>query len=201
MTDQELTDIIQIKTAEGVRFGNGWFSLVKDLYNELLNNDWDGNFSCVKEKYGVLKFYLSTCHSEFEKIIERYEKLSVSTCDICGEPGRLIDLHTICAKHYVFYRYRYQKEFINHKNLIACKICGYISIVDKECTCCNFTQWNPTNSFPEEEWYKIQQIDWYSYIRGIDDQQISPLPKSPEHIILFTADEINNYEYITEFDF
>ncbi|WP_354201557.1 hypothetical protein [Bradyrhizobium sp. JR4.1] len=61
----------------------------------------------VKEKYGSLRFYWSgrlspTATALIEEAIELAEARSATTCEICGEPGRLFGggwLTTRCAVH------------------------------------------------------------------------------------------------------
>ena len=47
--------------------------------------------SQVKEKYGTLRFYMTTSSDEMEKLIDVAEKLSETTCELCGMPGSLRD--------------------------------------------------------------------------------------------------------------
>ena len=44
----------------------------------------------IKEKFGGLRVTPSTSNKELDDIIEEYEQLSKSTCEICGAEGKLI---------------------------------------------------------------------------------------------------------------
>jgi hypothetical protein len=57
--------------------------------------------SQVKEKYGTLRFYMSSETDEMDAAIHKAEYLSSKTCDICGKAGRLRGEHwvqTLCDK-------------------------------------------------------------------------------------------------------
>jgi hypothetical protein len=43
----------------------------------------------VKEKFGTLRFYMSSYFDEFFNFIDEAEKKSAMTCEQCGEPGTL----------------------------------------------------------------------------------------------------------------
>jgi len=45
--------------------------------------------SQVKEKFGTLRFYMSTETDEMSKIIDEYERKSEVTCESCGKPSKL----------------------------------------------------------------------------------------------------------------
>ena len=77
-----------------LEIGNGWYELVykmcveiDDLYEENI-----GKISIlqIKEKYGIMRIVASTSNKELDDIIEKYEQLSKSTCEICGAEGKLI---------------------------------------------------------------------------------------------------------------
>lgn len=57
----------------------------------------------VKEKYGGLRFYISSGTDEMYKLIEQAEIKSYKTCEICGLPGKLREkgmwLKTLCWWH------------------------------------------------------------------------------------------------------
>lgn len=55
--------------------------------------------SQVKEKFGVLRFYMTGYNDEIEQAIEQAKELSATTCEKCGNPGQLRDtgwLFTLC---------------------------------------------------------------------------------------------------------
>lgn len=99
----------------GFEVGNGWYQLVKEaclklepIMAALKAKDPEGwsygyyRASQVKEKFGTLRFYL-TCNTPItDKIIERAEKKSAITCDVCGKQGKLTGtgwVATRCKRH------------------------------------------------------------------------------------------------------
>lgn len=69
--------------------GEGWYGLLKNLIEELLEIGWDRRLNQCKEKFGGLRFYLSTYPEGSDAIISKYESLSYKTCEVCGEEGVL----------------------------------------------------------------------------------------------------------------
>lgn len=73
--------------------GPGWFDLIRGLSLSLeviIKNHPNGEgmyASQVKEKYGMLRFYMSCETDEITKLIEKAENLSYITCEVCGKPG------------------------------------------------------------------------------------------------------------------
>lgn len=67
--------------------------------------EYDANYpraSQVKEKFGTLRFYMSSSNDKIEKLIDEAERKSAITCEECGEPGVLRGggwLKTLCDKH------------------------------------------------------------------------------------------------------
>jgi hypothetical protein len=56
----------------------------------------------VKEKYGTLRFYMTTETEEMSEWIAEAEDESAVTCEECGAPGRLRSkgwLYTACDEH------------------------------------------------------------------------------------------------------
>ncbi len=95
--------------------GLGWYDLIRDLsikieriledYNEV--NPWvEGQDNIileiyaiqVKEKYGTLRFYLNVDTQEIRDLIEEAEALSLRTCDCCGAPGRMRNMHWFAVR-------------------------------------------------------------------------------------------------------
>lgn len=77
----------------GFECGDGWFKLIYSLASNIVDvieaNDLDISCSQVKEKYGGLRFYMSSSTDAIESLIEKAEELSFRTCEICGEEGKL----------------------------------------------------------------------------------------------------------------
>ena len=74
----------------------GWSSLVRACHAELLSLDPNYVVLQVKEKFGGLRYYYATTHepndlnSELMRdVVARYERLSLSVCESCGELGEL----------------------------------------------------------------------------------------------------------------
>ena len=82
--------------------GEGWYPIIKDLINELIELGWDKRITQVKEKFGGLRFYIETYPEGGQDVIIKYEKLSYETCEKCGEKGSNRNLgwyYTLCDDH------------------------------------------------------------------------------------------------------
>ena len=206
MTDEQLEILLKEATGDDIRFNKGWYLLVKNLYAELEEAGWDRKVTCVKEKYGQLAFYLENRTPYLLAIIQKYQRLSVLTCEYCGMPGRTMDMgwdKTVCPIHYLEWRINLQKDYRNYRNLGNCEICGFVSMLNETCITCNNEQWNAATHgewWTRQERIKEYQLSWYSYVTGIPDNQISLFPKAENHTLYFNSEELNNYEEITEFN-
>jgi hypothetical protein len=85
--------------------GEGWLDLVSDLVDELLSFGAGFEVLQIKEKFGGLRFYVRYTEVEesqkLRDIIQKYERLSYETCEVCGEPGRVREgywARTLCDK-------------------------------------------------------------------------------------------------------
>ena len=82
----------------------GWYPLIKNLINELINLGWDKQVTQVKEKFGGLRFYINGGSDEMYNKITETEKLSHETCELCGKKGELRTkirwFTTLCDEHY-----------------------------------------------------------------------------------------------------
>jgi|SRR3982751_3212382 len=111
---QRNADIRSSAMGWGFECGDGWYHLIRDVaedlyplvekYREVV--DEDGCYPVVtqvKEKYGTLRFYMSTATDEMHDIIDKYEELSVKTCEVCGNPGSIDHtkgwLSATCKEH------------------------------------------------------------------------------------------------------
>lgn len=94
----------------GFEHGNGWFEIVWDLSNKLeamilaLPEEARGPYSAsqVKEKFGTLRFYMSSETDEMSDAIREAEEQSAVTCETCGNPGTSGGsewLRTACVLH------------------------------------------------------------------------------------------------------
>jgi hypothetical protein len=83
---------------------NGWFPLIKELIEDLINLGWDKQICQVKEKFGGLRFYINSGSNEIYDRISKSEKDSYNICEKCGEPGKLRNdigwYLTLCDNHY-----------------------------------------------------------------------------------------------------
>jgi len=91
----------------------GWYPIIEylthDLYELSLEySEGSINVECVRDKMGGLRYYVEY-HlpdeeiMEIEKLIRKYEKQSLKTCEECGESGSMCSpkifwFVTLCAK-------------------------------------------------------------------------------------------------------
>jgi hypothetical protein len=87
----------------GCECGDGWFKLIHDLsyhiYYGCKNENipmgssivepWNFYLTQVKEKYGTLRVYCSVNYDWIDKLIEKAEELSETTCEVCGKEAIL----------------------------------------------------------------------------------------------------------------
>ncbi len=75
--------------------GDGWEPLIRRLsltLSRLASKEPDPTiFQAVqvKEKYGTLRFYMSSATDAMYNAIDAAERASAKTCESCGKPGRL----------------------------------------------------------------------------------------------------------------
>jgi len=105
-------DMTQTAMCWGIECGDGWYTLLdclssvieEHVENETLNNPTKEHYpvaSQVKEKYGGLRFYTTTCDPYIDGAIRVAEKLSYSICEMCGKPGILNKhgwMRTLCEE-------------------------------------------------------------------------------------------------------
>ncbi len=88
---------------------NGWKEIIYDLSLKLeaiiiaMPEEERKNYKCAqcKEKYGTLRFYMTAETDEMGKLISKAEKESITTCEYCGQPGKLRTegwMFTLCDK-------------------------------------------------------------------------------------------------------
>ena len=81
----------------GFECGDGWFDLIytlsKKLNIHILNTPKENQHFTkavqVKEKFGTLRFYMSSGTDKMFDLISKAEKESEKTCEICGKSGKL----------------------------------------------------------------------------------------------------------------
>jgi hypothetical protein len=83
---------------------SGWYPLIKELIEDLIELGWNKQVCQVKEKFGGLRFYINEGSDEIHKRISDAENTSLKTCELCGEEGILRTkvrwFTTLCDKHY-----------------------------------------------------------------------------------------------------
>ena len=77
----------QSNMAFGFECGDGWFDIIYKLSEQL---EEEGVFATqVKEKYGTLRFYVGYASDRAFDMIDEAEAQTETTCELCGERGRL----------------------------------------------------------------------------------------------------------------
>lgn len=90
--------------------GDGWVDIIYDAavkleaYIQTLPEDVRSDVVAlqVKEKFGTLRFYVSYYTEDIEAIIKEAEQKSATTCETCGNPGKLrgrMWRYTACDEH------------------------------------------------------------------------------------------------------
>lgn len=116
----ELTDFLNAtfpnlfkgRLGRGVCFecDDGWFDIIYSLAHQLekeiiklpLEEREGITATQVKEKYGTLRFYMSSETDEMSKFISEAEDKSAVTCETCGDPGEVREhswIKVLCDKH------------------------------------------------------------------------------------------------------
>lgn len=85
----------------GIECGEGWMEILLDFVRDCGNEDVQ--ITQIKEKFGRLRIYANTTSPRIRELIKEAELKSHTTCEICGQPGKLISdngwLKTRCEKH------------------------------------------------------------------------------------------------------
>lgn len=76
--------------------GDGWYQLIYTLCVQIENVFTKRGYAIkdftvlqVKEKFGGLRFYTGSTFEEIFALIERTERKSFVTCEVCGDPGEV----------------------------------------------------------------------------------------------------------------
>jgi len=73
---------------------DGWINIIAECHSELLNIDKNYKIYQIKEKFGTLRYYCEPSHSkhkeQFGAIVDKYERMSIKTCEISGASGVLM---------------------------------------------------------------------------------------------------------------
>jgi hypothetical protein len=80
----------------GFECGDGWFQLIWDLSEKLEKLiegfgeiEYPPKAVQVKEKYGTLRFYMTSTNGIMDKFIDEAENRSAHTCEVCGRRGKI----------------------------------------------------------------------------------------------------------------
>ena len=84
----------------GIECDDGWYDLIYNLSSELDSwceqNKMQVNAAQIKEKFGTLRFYFNSAnvftddqYKEISSIVDKYEKLSSTVCELTGNVGEL----------------------------------------------------------------------------------------------------------------
>lgn len=83
--------------------GEGWGSLIEEVFQKREDMKRPVNVIQVKEKWGGLRIYTDFINEEFDNFIVEIEKKSYTICEVCGNPGVLREInswyHTRCNEH------------------------------------------------------------------------------------------------------
>ena len=82
------------KMGFGFECGPGWYKIIEKLTEDINAIVQREKLECcyatqIKEKYGTLRYYLSTETDEMSDLILEAEDESEQTCEVCGNPGEM----------------------------------------------------------------------------------------------------------------
>jgi hypothetical protein len=70
----------------------GWEQLIRDMLTEIAHNSdriSAPEFTQIKEKFGTLRVYGYNISDDEQEILDKYERLSAVTCEVCGKAGTM----------------------------------------------------------------------------------------------------------------
>lgn len=75
----------------GVEPNRGWNSIIWRLTEAIEKEKPHKEFEItqIKEKFGGLRYYITSGSEKIFKLIDKAERVSYKTCEECGEPGSL----------------------------------------------------------------------------------------------------------------
>lgn len=99
----------QTTMCRGIECDEGWYNLINELCSKLVALHPNIRADQVKEKYGTLRFYISSEGKVPREVMDKayaledeYESKSASICEECGNSGILRGggwLKTLCDQH------------------------------------------------------------------------------------------------------
>ena len=104
-------DIYTSCMCRGFECGNGWYKIIHNLSNEIMEKSEDAGVPVpavaqVKQKFGELRFSItpSDC-GYFQDLIRHAEDTSRITCEVCGNHAATVNitkgwLMTLCRQHF-----------------------------------------------------------------------------------------------------
>jgi len=78
---------------------SGWLPILQELVEKLTAVGWDRRVSCIKEKFGGLRFYTDILSDTMSDMIDEATQKCSTTCEQCGSPGTLREdywMRTMC---------------------------------------------------------------------------------------------------------
>ena len=104
----EIHDRVDKGMGCGSGIGKGWYDIVRELDKQIAELYPDYVVDQVKEKFGGLRYYIGAVPADINQqiydLIQEAEDKAATTCDVCGEPGKLGKINewviaTRCEKH------------------------------------------------------------------------------------------------------
>ena len=89
---EEVRSYISDPFFQTIDCNQGWHQLIVDCHRELSVIDPDYKLYQVKEKFGGLRYYIDSSSKDYyamRDVIDKFERLSLQTCEYTGEPGVL----------------------------------------------------------------------------------------------------------------
>lgn len=87
-----------------IECGEGWYPIIIECHERLLEIAPDYKILQIKEKFGGLRYYTDVRSDEMAQIIREAEEKCWKTCEQCGEPGKAWDeggwWATLCEEHH-----------------------------------------------------------------------------------------------------
>ena len=99
-------DMSQTCMCWGIAVADAWLPLIDKMSDEISKIDSQIQYEQIKEKFGALRVYTyginADTSDEVRAIINKYESLSLTVCEVCGAPGQLRTggwLKVLCDEH------------------------------------------------------------------------------------------------------